>query len=336
MKNWIARLFKGAPDKSHSPAASGPAASPAARGADPRAPTQAGEDAPALEQVFWRWLCGLPADAAGEQAASPAARQVESDLARLAQAPEQAADLVPRVPEVIPRLLGSLREEGVSGAELARQVARDPVLVAEVIREANSPFYRQTKPVRTVDAAILVLGQNGLRMLLARVAFRPIMGASSGPCARVAAPRLWLHAERCARAGALLAPRLGADPFEAYLAGLMIDVGLIVAFRLVDQLQQSGPAPDQPERVSAIQAGARQLSARIALYWDLPPPIGAAILRAGDAHAQPLARALGQADTLARLRLLLDGGALPPDDPLLANLDGPGARIFEQLAPEPG
>jgi HD-like signal output (HDOD) protein len=215
-------------------------------------------------------------------------------------------------------------------------MTRDAVLVAELIREANSPFYRQAKPVRTVDAAILVLGQNGLRMLLARVAFRPIMGASSGPCARVAAPRLWLHAERCARASALLAPRLGADPFEAYLAGLMIDVGPIVAFRLIDQLQEHGPAPDEPALVSGILAGARQLSARIALYWALPPPIGAAILCAGDSHAQPLARALDQADALARLRLLLDGGALASDDPRLADLDGPSARIFEQLAPEPG
>jgi HD-like signal output (HDOD) protein len=280
-------------------------------------------------------LCDLPASAAPTAPAPPAARLILDELARLSRAPGEAADLVPRVPDVIPRLLRSLRDEAVSGAELARQVTKDAVLVAEVIREANSPFYRPAKPVRTVDAAILVLGQNGLRMLLARVAFRPIFRTTAGRRARLVAPRLWQHSERCARACALLAPPLGADPFEGYLSGLMLDVGLIVAFRLIDQLHEDGPLPRESAAVAAILAGARELSARIALFWELPPPIGAAILRAGQSGAQPLALALGQADQLARLRLLFDQGALVEDDPLLAALNGPAARVFERLAPEP-
>jgi HD-like signal output (HDOD) protein len=326
MKTWIARLFKSAGEPA--PARQdAPAAVPAAPGAQ--------ANYAELEQRYWRWLCGLPASGPPLEPAGPAARLVLDELARLARAPEQAAELVPRVPEVIPRLLRSLRNEGVSGAELAREVTRDAVLAAEVIREANSPFYRQSKPVRTVDAAILVLGQNGLRMLLARVAFRPIIGAATGRLARLAAPRLWLHSERCARAASLLAPPLGADPFEGYLAGLMLNVGLLVAFRLVDQLDDSGSVP-QGAAVPALLAGARELSARIALYWELPPPIGAAILSARDANAKALPRALGQADDLARLRLLFDHGALLGDDALLASLDGPVSRVFERLAPEPG
>lgn len=331
MRNWIARLFKGAEDASPDkpPAAASEAATPAP------VPGAAADDT-GLEQRYWRWLCDLPAGDAGPDAGGPAARLVEAELARLARAPGEAAELVPRVPEVIPQLLRSLRDEGMSGAELARQVTRDAVLVAEVIREANSPFYRSSKPVRTVDAAILVLGQNGLRMLLARVAFRPIFKASSGRCARLVAPRLWQHSERCARAASLLAPPLGADPFEGCLAGLMLEVGLIVAFRLIDQLLDAGAPPQDPAVVAALLAGARQLSARIALHWELPPPIAAAILGARDPHAQPLARALGQADRLATLRLLLDHAALETDDPLLAGLDRASERVFERLAPEPG
>jgi HD-like signal output (HDOD) protein len=327
MKNWIARLLGGAghpaPDAS-STAAAAPA-TPDARA-----------DAAGLDQRFWQWLCDLPAGDRPIEPAGPAARLVLDELARLARAPGEAAELVPRVPEVIPRLLRSLRSEDVSGAELAREVLRDAVLVAEVIREANSPFYRPAKPVRTVDAALLVLGQNGLRMLLARVAFRPIMNAASGRLARLAAPRLWLHSERCARAASLLAPPLGADPFEGYLSGLMLDVGLVVAFRLIDQLLDGEAPPQDPALVGALLAGARQLSARIALHWELPPPIGAAILAAGVPDAQPLARALAEADRLARLRLLLEHGVLAASDPLLASLDGASARVFERLTPEPG
>lgn len=336
MRNWIARLLKGgSTDASVAAPAPSPAASASApdqQALDARIAIEAEAEAE-VEQRYWRWLCGLPAAAAEPPA--PAARLILDELARLTRAPEEAAGLVPRVPEVIPRLLRSLRDEAVSGAELARQVSQDTVLVAEVIREANAPFYRPAKPVRTLDAALLVLGQNGLRMLLARVAFRPIIGASTGACARLAAPRLWQHAQRCARAAALLAPPLAADPFEGYLAGLMIDVGLIVALRLIDQLQDNGPPPGDPAVVAALLAGARQLSGRIALTWALPPPIGAALLHAGLPNVQPLARALGRADQLARLRLLFEGGVLVADAPPLGSLDAGAARVFERLGPEP-
>lgn len=92
-----------------------------------------------LDLAYWRWLCaGLPgcADPANEQT-----QRVPAELGRLAEAPQEAAELVPRVPEVIPQLLRSMRDDSVSAADLARQLAQDPVLVAEVIREANSPFY---------------------------------------------------------------------------------------------------------------------------------------------------------------------------------------------------
>ncbi|WP_036166549.1 HDOD domain-containing protein [Massilia sp. 9096] len=338
MKNWIARLLGGAGEPAPTPApAPEPAAAPGAAAAATAHSASGAEDPAGLP--FWRWLCDAPTASAASQAETPAAAGLVLDeLARLARAPGDAADLVPRVPEVIPRLLRSLRQEGVSGAELARQVTQDAVLVAEVIREANGPLYRQAKPVRTVDAAILVLGQNGLRMLLARVAFRPVMGVASGRVARTAAPRLWQHSERCARACALLAPRLGADPFEGYLAGLMIDVGLVVALRLLDRLEAStgGPGPD-PALLDTLAPGARRLSARIALHWELPPPIAAAILQAGheDEPATPLAQALAQADRLARLRLLFDHGVLAADAAPLAGLDAHAAQVFERLAPDP-
>lgn len=338
MRNWITRLLKGAGDAAPEKLPDDARGATPVPGDVPAVPDPQPDDA-GLEQRFWRWLCGLPDGDHVEGGAAPGTRLILDELARLARAPGEAAGLVPRVPEVIPQLLRSLRSEDVSGAELARLVTRDPLLVAEVIREANSPFYRASKAVRTVDAALLVLGQNGLRMLLARVAFRPIIGAASGPISRLVAPRLWQHSERCARACALLAPARGADPFEGFLAGLMLDVGLIVAFRLIDRLQEGrqtgGGVPGDPQAVAAILSGARQLAARIALHWELPPPIGAAILRAGMPDAQPLAQALGQADRLAWLRLLADQGVLEGSDPLLAGLDGPAARVFERLAPEP-
>ncbi|WP_296945664.1 HDOD domain-containing protein [uncultured Massilia sp.] len=332
MKNWLARLFGGAaaaPGAATAVAASAAAAAASGAGAAIGAGDEdaAGAARRVLDAAFWRWLTQ---DVAGEP--TDAARQRALDaVARLATAPGAAADMVPRVPEVIPRLLRSLRDEGVSSGELARQVARDPALLAETIREANSPFYRPASPVRSIDAAVMVLGQNGLRMLIARAAFRPVIGMRAGACANRVAPQVWRHSERCARVAGLLAPGLGADPFEAYLAGLMHDVGLVVAFRLFDRFLGTSGVPQDVAFAAAALDGARALSARIAQHWELPAPVAGAIVRAGRAGTRPLAEALGQADRLAKLRLLFDAGALGADDARLATLPAAQAHVFGRL-----
>ncbi len=336
MKNWIARLFGG----------STPAAAAAAAEAAPSAVAATAAPAshpcatPALERDpipdFWHLLTAGAAAAAPTAQAPAHAQLVLAELDRLIQDSADAAGLVPRVPEVIPQLLRSLRDESASSADLAAQVARDPALVAELIREANSPYYRAAAQVRTIDAALMVLGRNGLRMLLARAAFRPLAGMQGGRHTRQAAPRIWRHTEKTALAASLLAPGMQADPFEAYLAGLMGDLGLIVALRLFDGMLETDALPQDPPFVTALLQRTRTLSARIALQWELPPPIAAAILGAGGngpSAGQPLAAALGQAERLVLLHLLVDSGALAQNDPAVAGLDRASARVLERLAP---
>jgi HD-like signal output (HDOD) protein len=333
MKNWIARLFGGgdavAPETR--PVAAGTATAAA------HVPTpDPAEPEPDRGLDVWRWLTAGAAATAPTAQALPHAQLVLGELDRLVEAPHDAAGLVPRVPDVIPQLLRSLRDEGASSADLAREVARDPALVAELIREANSPFYRSSSQVRTIDAALLVLGRNGLRMLLARAAFRPLIGIQGGRHSRQAAPRIWTHTERCALAASLLAPGMGADPFEAYLAGLVGDLGLIVALRLFDSMLEADALPQDPAFVAELLARTRTLAARISLQWELPPPIAAAVLGAqgrGPSAGQPLAQALGRAERLAILRLLLDAGMLGADAPAVTGLDAASARVLERLAP---
>jgi len=336
MKNWIARLFGGGEANASAPPAAG-SPSTAAVSADSGSahrPAGAGEPDPILD--FWRWLTAGATAAAPTPQAQSHGQLMLAELDRLVDAPLDAAGLVPRVPEVIPQLLRSLRDEGASSTDLARQFARDPALVAELIREANSPFYRSASQVRTIDAALLVLGRNGLRMLLARAAFRPLAGSQGGRHTRQAAPRIWRHTEKTALAASLLAPGMQADPFEAYLAGLMADLGLIVALRLFDGVLETDALPQDPAFVAALLARTRLLSAHIALQWELPPPIAAAILGAlgsGPSAGQPLASTLGQAERLTLLRLRIDDGDLATEDPAVAALDRASVRVLERLAP---
>jgi hypothetical protein len=285
----------------------------------------------AIDRHFYAMLAGQGVAAAGAGAALE--KTILDEMVRLQRHPYGAAGLVPRVPAVIPQLLGSLRDDSLSGADLARQVAQDVVLVAEVIREANSPYYRPATPVKTIEGAVMLLGQNGLRMLLARVAFRPVIGMQSGRFARQAAPIVWSQSEQCALASSILAGGLDANAFDAYLAGLMHNIGLIVAFRVIDRVIPA-PAvavlPASPVFCASLLEYARSLSSVIAAEWNFPESVVSAI---GTPRATPLGLALSLGDRVAKLRVLVDAGVLERES-ALAGLDAALWQCFDQLAPK--
>jgi HD-like signal output (HDOD) protein len=325
MINWLARWFtrSSATDTTSAPI---PAPPVAPGGAAPVEASGAGD----IHTQFYRWLAG-PSSADVPPATE---KLIIDEFTKLVEAPQSAADLVPRVPAVIPQLLRSLRDDSVTGAELSRQLAQDVVLVAEVIREANSPYYRPAAPIKTIEGAVMLLGQNGMRMLLARVAFRPIISNQSGQFARLVAPQVWRQSESCALAASMLAPGMRANPFEAYLAGLLHNVGLIVAFRLIDQIYSDAALPASDQFGRDLLAKARLLSSRIAALWEFPAAVSVAIADAGLPDAPPAAQALALADRVATLRVLVDDGQLAPDDPAVLALEPAAMACFAKLSNE--
>lgn len=327
MINWIAQWF----NRSSAPQAAPAPATVQPDQADGASVVEPAQDPGDIDIVFYRWLAG----SSGAAVMPSAEKLITDEFARLVEAPQSASDLVPRVPAVIPQLLRSLRDDSVSGAELSRQLAQDVVLVAEVIREANGPYYRPSTPIKTVEGAIMLLGQNGMRMLLARVAFRPIISTQSGRFAHEVAPHIWRQSEACALAASMLAPAMRANQFEAYLAGLLHHVGLIVALRLIDQIHTGDALPRSDQFCAALLSDARLLSARIAALWEFPVTVSGAIADAGLPDGAPLAQVLALADRVATLRLLVDGGVYAADDPfVLQSLDPAAVACFEKLSNE--
>jgi HD-like signal output (HDOD) protein len=316
MKNWISRLRGGADNTAES--------KPAAAAEPDEHP---GGIPAEIEATYYRWLTA----SSGYDASDAVQTAILDQVRALARDPASAAELVPRVPEVIPQLLRSLQDEA-SNADLARQVAQDVVLVAEVIREANSAYYRPMSPVKTVEAALMMLGQNGLRMLLARVAFRPIIKLQTTGFTRLAAPHVWAQSEKCALAASLMAPGLTAGPFEAYLSGLMQNLGLVVGFRLSDRICEENKVPGSSEFGAQLLAEGRLLSAAIAKHWDFPQEVADAIAHAGDPGEENLAQALALGDRIAKLRMLIDGHVIDEDDDFVTDgLDNFQRRCLGKL-----
>ncbi|ATD60840.1 HDOD domain-containing protein [Janthinobacterium svalbardensis] len=306
---WIGKLLNGG-DEKDKPAPVTAAAAPEAT----RQPATITD----IDAMYYRWL----AAAGSAQAPAETEQQILDELARLAREPIAGAALVPRIPAIIPQLMRTLQDENMSAAKLSAQLAQDVLLVAEVYREANRPCYQSrynaSPSINNMEGAIMLLGQNGMRMLLARVAFRPIVSMQSGGLTVRTAPLIWRQSEKCALAASLVAPTMHANAFDAYLAGLMANVGLVVAFRLIDQMHGPDAFPQSDAFIAQVFAQARILSVRIAELWEFPQSVTRAIGQAGvDADADPQAQALALGERLSKLRMLADSGHFPADDPFV-------------------
>jgi HD-like signal output (HDOD) protein len=211
------------------------------------------------------------------------------------------------------------------------------VLVAAVIRLANGCYQGTGNSITSVEHAVILIGQEGLRQLITTVAFRPIIDMNSGFYTRRLAPRLWEHSERCAMSARQLAGDMGVEPFDAFLAGLLHNVGLIVALRIMDQVARDEGKLGSEVFLARLAADARRLAGSIAREWHFPEPVAQALLEQGGLHKgaqmSPLGRLLKLTDYLGKVRLLVENGLLDESGPaLFAGLPPNAAQCYSALA----
>jgi HD-like signal output (HDOD) protein len=218
--------------------------------------------------------------------------------------------LLPRAPAVIPQLMNCLRDEGRSAGDLAARVAKDPLLVAEVIRLANSVLAGSGTPLTDLSRAVSRIGTQGLRRAIANVVLKPMFDAQSDPLSARAAPALWWHSEAQAEECMRLSKSAGIDPFEGYLAGLMHNIGWTAALRAMGR--SDCPTTSHFSAAFAFQFEMRceNFFALLVMPWQLTDSLTAlaAELLDGSSTAvhSPLRTALMNADRTASLRLLCD------------------------------
>ena len=348
MYQWLQRLFSGpaqaaAPPDARAPVAPAAPAAPSPVTAPTPAPAAAAPVArPAvsfdqLDQVnrlYYHWL--FDTEGESEFDTSAPENQVLDALATILNSKQSGSALVRRMPGMIPQLLQSLRSDNFSGAQLSRTISNDVVLVAAVIRLANSSLTGTGTNITSVEHAVMLIGQEGLRHLITSVAFRPIIDMNSGHFTRTLAPRIWDHSERCAVANRSLAESMGIDPFEAFLAGLVQNVGLIVSLRIMDQMAKGDKNLGSEMFCAGLVRDARILTCSIGREWHFPESVITAIgEQAGMKKGvviSPLGRLLTLTDYMGKVRILVENERAPFGDPaLFGGLPPSAAEAYRSL-----
>lgn len=158
-------------------------------------------------------------------------------------------DSIPIIPAILQSLLAELNQspEQVNMQRVADLVGRDESLAAQCLRMANSPLFGRGTATASMRGAVRTLG-------IART--RDIAVTSStmriGSAQRAVDPLVfWEHSLGCAILSRKLARCVGFDdPENAYLAGLLQDLGCVV--NLVLFPEKSKAALEKGQQTSAF------------------------------------------------------------------------------------
>jgi HD-like signal output (HDOD) protein len=240
---------------------------------------------------------------------------------------------LPALSPAIERCLSLLGNAGFSFAAVATALQAEPRVASQIVQRANGASFAGRSPATNLERSATRLGAQGLRAALLEIAARPVLEVK-GPRLEEALRRPYARAQWTAA----LAERLaevraipGTEPPEAYLAGLLMDIGRpIVASLLLDVERQLANVPgrrwlSEELWMTCVEATHAPVGGALARHWHLSSSTAVAIEAAGrPGNKWGLAELLRLAGALAAR----EGHYLRRNDQTAAPAAIDGARSF--------
>jgi HD-like signal output (HDOD) protein len=181
---------------------------------------------------------------------------------------------LPARSQVAVRLQKALQEPDANVPQVLELIESDQALTADVLRVANSSFYRGLSAISTVRSAVVRIGSAEVLRLAIAATEKEQYRVRDPRLGELMAP-LWNHAMGTAIGARWLAHRLGYRDIESevFIAGLLHDVGKLLLVRVCDDLLRSGElGAEIPISLltEVMQAGHCQHGAALMQHWGLP------------------------------------------------------------------
>jgi len=184
---------------------------------------------------------------------------------------------IPPFPQTVMRIL-ELTNDPKSGAkDLEAEIMKDQGLTTQILKLANSAFYRGRREISTVVDASVLLGFSAIQsMVLATVAGSVMNKELPGYALEKEA--LWKQSQISAIMTRTIAKKIKyAKPDQAYTAGLLRDIGKVILDKYVEDAYDDINEIVENEGKSFIVAEEMvlgyhhgQIGAKIAEKWNLP------------------------------------------------------------------
>jgi len=197
---------------------------------------------------------------------------------------------LPLLPQVLVRILQLDPDSDRFFEEFGKLTKEDPGFAVKVIALANSASSAPTVPVVSIRDALTRMGVQPIRSLVASLAVQRVFFPT-----KPNEIQLWQHSVYAAFASAQIAeivPDIRVNPAEAYLIGLLHDIGRFVMFEhaaphllCVDESNWETPEELIAADVETYKFTHSELGFRACKHWQLPDSICEVIRR----HHSPIA-----------------------------------------------
>jgi len=226
---------------------------------------------------------------------------------------------LPALTPIVSSVLSLIRSEDSRAGQIGELIANDAALSTKILKVVNSAFYGLPRKVSTIQHAVVLLGFDTIKSLVVSTSVIEMMLHSSAAISDL--KRLWERSLFAAVTARKIARLLEYEnPEEAFMAGLMMDVGMLA------QLKMNGEAyarimADELHRGSDIvvdelqqfEVSHEKLGRAMLTRWGLPLQLSLPVLYhhdlAGSDEHPPEVRRLCQITHLARLASRIFYGA---------------------------
>jgi HD-like signal output (HDOD) protein/nitrogen-specific signal transduction histidine kinase len=181
---------------------------------------------------------------------------------------------LPSLPHVLVRLMEVCGREESTIRDIARVMDKDSSLSARVMKLINSSFYNLRSRVTNLEQALALLGVDAVKNMAISAAVYQAFARTAGD-AIFKMKRFWWHSLMCATAAKLIAARtLYPSPAEAFLSGLLHDIGRVILWVHVPEyagiLQRSGGRSiEMPEEKAGLGVHHGEVGAWLVGQWNL-------------------------------------------------------------------
>ncbi len=203
------------------------------------------------------------------------------------------------LPEVTLKIIELVEDPKSTASDLHKVIAGDPALSSRILKVVNSSFYGLPGQIASINRAIVLLGLNAVKNIAIAASLAKLFRGGD-LTSRFSAKSLWEHSNACAIACKIITDTLKiglAD--EAFLAGLMHDIGVMVEMqydrqKLIEVIETLGINSHGVPLVSMLEVEERVFGANhqhfgsaLCEKWKFPRCLG---LVTGH-HHDPLALA---------------------------------------------
>jgi HD-like signal output (HDOD) protein len=190
---------------------------------------------------------------------------------------------LPPAPTVLQKIKKVMQSPEASLDQIAELVALEPGLALRVVRMARSAQFGGGESVSNIMEAIQRVGIKGVQEIVTYALASQLVGQPLSSYG-IDANTLWFRAVACGLAAASLANNNGEDQADAYTAGLMHGIGLVVldrhaiqkrpphAFKSSGYPQDCAPAERDYLGMTHADAGAALLE-----FWSFSDSVSAAV-----------------------------------------------------------